>query len=142
MIQVTRLPSSVKLDYGSKDVLQLPDSPTARALLAYLWVALFGLSQREAAELERAAAIYVTAIAGLSPEQQMQVVRGELTISSIVNHRRSNGGCPGLAELLQNSTPAERLEAATAVGVKLIWDEMVEPLLDGDHTIPPARAAE
>jgi hypothetical protein len=36
---------------------------------------------------------------------------------------------PSLAEHLVSSTPAERLEAAKALGVDVVWDSMVLPLV-------------
>jgi hypothetical protein len=45
---------------------------------------------------------------------------------------------PELAQQLASSTPAERLEAARAIGADAIWAEMILPLLEEGQ----ARAAE
>jgi hypothetical protein len=43
---------------------------------------------------------------------------------------RGNGKTPNLTESLKASSPAERLEAAQAVGLTWLWDELVLPTLN------------
>jgi hypothetical protein len=43
---------------------------------------------------------------------------------------------PTLAEHLANATPAERVEAARAIGVDRVWDEMILPLVGGNGKAP------
>ena len=47
-------------------------------------------------------------------------------------HPRAAHRRPGLAEHLQRATPAERLEAARAIGIDVIWDEMISPAIGAD----------
>jgi hypothetical protein len=121
------------LGYCLSELLRQAPSPTRAALLGYaLWIGPFGLSQREAADLAGACIRYIVVLAGLIPAQRGQVARGELSLSSIVNHRRAsingNGVCD-LTEHLATASPAERLKAARRIGPKTVWDQMVEPQL-------------
>jgi hypothetical protein len=45
---------------------------------------------------------------------------------------RGNGKTPNLTESLKASSPAERLEAAQAVGLTWLWDEFVLPALNAE----------
>jgi hypothetical protein len=109
--------------------------------LAYLLCARHGLSLREAAQLCCVSNTYVSAVSRLLPEQRAQLIDGSLTLSDVVNGRARNGHkrgkCPGLEELLVAASPPERAAAARSLGVALVWDQMVEPLLN--ERSAPAR---
>jgi len=101
-------------------------------LLAFaLWAGPYRLSQREAADLADANVTYLSTLAALTPEQRRQVALRQLTLSSIVNRNRPRReGCPSLIEQLKAATPDERLEAARAIGIRAVWEEMCVPILD------------
>ena len=57
------------------------------------------------------------------------------------NGRGRNGKTPNLTESLKASSPAERLEAAQAVGLTWLWDELILPTMNAEdrHQSKAAR---
>jgi hypothetical protein len=75
----------------------------------------------------------------------IQTSANSAILKFINGHRRR---CPSLGDLLAAASPTERLEAAREVGVGVIWDDMISPLLEEDRASTPvehtalAKAAE
>jgi hypothetical protein len=119
-----------RLGYTVHDLVHLPPSKPRRALTAFVLCVGYGLSLHEAARLLDVSVTYVAAVSRVLPEQRAQLISGTLKLSSVVNGHGRNGGCPSLIEQLKAASPAERLEAARAIGVGVIWDQMVSPICD------------
>jgi hypothetical protein len=56
------------------------------------------------------------------------------------HHRNGHGNgevtpAPSLAEHLRTASPAERIEAAKALGVDRVWDEMILPLVGNGKAV-------
>jgi hypothetical protein len=62
-------------------------------------------------------------LCGLSPADAYRARRA----------RKPKPKAPSLAEHLAQSSPAERVEAARALGVDEVWDTMVLPLVSNGH---------
>jgi hypothetical protein len=115
--------------YTVNGLVHLPPSKTRLALVGFALSVRFGLSLREAAQLVGVSVSYVGAVSHLASWQRAQLITGTLRLSHVVNGRKRSG-CPELKDLLKAATPTERAEAARCVGPRVIWDEMVVPLLD------------
>jgi hypothetical protein len=48
-------------------------------------------------------------------------------------HRRRNGHGESLAEHFARCTEAERTEAARAIGIDVVWDTMISPVVSEDR---------
>jgi hypothetical protein len=63
-----------------------------------------------------------------------------VTVASITRRLKGNGNgqhpIPTLAEHLTNATPAERQVAARALGAEVIWDTMIQPIIEEDRPTP------
>jgi hypothetical protein len=68
---------------------------------------------------------------GVSPPTILKAVR-ELG-NGAGGNGKPKGRAARLAEHLLRSTPGERRKAARVLGPNVIWDEMVEPLIDPPH---------
>jgi hypothetical protein len=61
-------------------------------------------------------------------------VRQRLKARGNGNGHNGNGHGESLAEHLARSTPAELEEAARAVGVDVVWDRMISPVVAADRS--------
>jgi len=98
-------------------------------------VSLRSLSRSDKTKAERAAIAAGIldnrlAICGLTTAQ-LAILFG--TTPSAINRRRAcrGGGRtrPTLTDRLVRASPAERLEAARAIGIDVVWDSMIAPAL-------------
>jgi hypothetical protein len=87
-----------------------------------------GLSVQERADL--AARAYVQRRPIEWPSLATLATAYRAPLSAIRRQLNGNGKSkPNLAEALRTATPAERIEAARALGVDAVWDTMVLPLV-------------
>jgi hypothetical protein len=128
------------------EILQLvnstsaPDRPVRRVRGQYL--ARAHLSRKQRAEI---AADLVEGRAEIAPLTVRQAATlAAVPVVEVSKVRRTNGNGHGngkpkhngetLAEHIARSSPAERIAAARAIGVSLIWDTMIDPVITAEQT--------
>jgi hypothetical protein len=74
---------------------------------------------------------YVGAAASIAKDEEKRaaLLAGEIELQALVRPPKTNGNGNSLAEHLAQATDEELVEAARTVGVKAVWERMVEPLL-------------
>jgi hypothetical protein len=65
-------------------------------------------------------------------------VMARVALADVYRARKPKPKTPSLAELLANSSPAERIEAARALGVDVVWDTMIMPIVADEKASGPA----
>jgi hypothetical protein len=71
-------------------------------------------------------------VALIKPTIKQAAALARVSVAEVYRDRRSSKPKPtppSLADRLRTATPAERLEAARAIGVDQVWDSMVLPLV-------------
>jgi hypothetical protein len=93
------------------------------------------LTRRQRAKLAAALSNGTAVLAPLTVKQSAVLAR--VPVLDVTKARRNdkphgngrNGHKETLAERIARSSPAERLEAARALGIERVWDQMISPVL-------------
>ena len=114
-----------------------PERPVRRVTGQY--VARAHLSRNQRAEL--AAALVDGSVEIFPPTAKQAAMLAAVPVVEVTRVRRN--GKPKrsapritetLAEHIMRSSPAERIEAARAVGVDVVWDSMISPVIAAERT--------
>src|SRR5215469_16320477 len=134
---------------GHKRRRKAPPNATEAALLAYALV--HGrLTVAQACRLAGANSAYVSLINEMGATEREALARGDFSLAQIASAKRDscgnrrNGRQESLAEHIARSTPRELIEAARIVGLDVVWDGMISPVLDAERakTLAAIRQAE
>jgi len=108
-----------------------------RHVVSGQWLARAHLSRRQRAEI--AAGLADGSLVISPPTVRQSAALAQVPVVEVTKARRENGnghansnGKPDgetLAQHIARSSPAERVEAARAVGVDELWDTMVDPIV-------------
>jgi hypothetical protein len=80
------------------------------------------------AEALRAGKVEVT-----KPTLKLSAIMAGVSLADIYRTRKAKPKTPTLAEHLASSSPAERIEAARVLGVDVVWDTMIMPIVSEER---------
>ena len=117
--------------FSTKRVLT---STTASAPRAWPPLKITGHSlakgRRDKAERIRLAeALHAGKVEVTKPTMKLSAIMARVALPMSSRARRPKPTAPSLAEHLVNASPAERIEAARALGVDVVWDTMIFPIV-------------
>jgi hypothetical protein len=85
-----------------------------------------------------AEALHAGKVEVTKPTLKLSAVMARVSLADVYRARKPKPKPPSLAELLANSSPAERIEAARALGVDVVWDTMIMPIVTDEKASGPA----
>jgi hypothetical protein len=93
----------------------------------------------KAQRINLAEALHAGKVEVTKPTLKLSAVMAGVSPADIYRARKPKRKPPSLAEHLANSSPAERIEAARALGVDVVWDTMIVPIVAEDRPSPVVK---
>ena len=119
----------------------VPTSTTASAPRAWPPLKITGQSlakgrRTKAQRISLAEALHAGKVEVTKPTLKQSAALARLPVHKIYRARQARKPkptTPSLAEHLVNSSPAERIDAARALGVDVVWDTMILPIVTDER---------
>jgi hypothetical protein len=92
----------------------------------------------KAQRINLAEALHAGKVEVIKPTLKLSAVMARVALADVYRARKPKPKTPSLAELLANSSPAERIEATRALGVDVVWDTMIMPIVADEKASGPA----
>jgi hypothetical protein len=83
----------------------------------------------KAQRINLAEALHAGNVEVTKPTMKLSAIMARVALTDVYRARRPKPKPRSLAEHLVNSSPAERIEAARALGVDVVWDTMIAPIV-------------
>jgi hypothetical protein len=87
----------------------------------------------KAQRISLAEAIHAGKVEVTRPTMKQSAALSRVSIADVYRARKPKPKPLSLAEHLANSSPAERIEAARALGVDVVWDTMILPIVTDER---------